>query len=206
MKLLLPNRILPAVTFGRVEDAVPTANAFLEGGLNLIEIPFRTPVAATCISELVKKLPEMHIGAGTILTCEQVHQAKETGAEFGLAPGFNPKIVEEAAKINFPFIPGIMTPSEMELAYEMGCTILKLFPIEQMGGIRFVQSLLGPYKHLNLRFIPMGGINLGNMKDYLVFKEVASVGGSWLATPKLIINQEFETIRKNVADALLQIN
>ena len=202
LQKLFSKRILPAITFDRVEDAEPTARALLKAGLDVMEIPFRTGVAAECIRELVKKVPEMHVGAGTIITKEQIHIARDTGAEFGLSPGFNPKVVEEAIKIDFPFIPGVMTPSELELAYELGCNLLKLFPISQIGGVQFIKAILGPYKHLNLRFIPMGGINQENMKGYLDFNEVAAVGGSWMATPKQIMEKDFKTIQANVAKSL----
>ncbi|MDX9880568.1 MAG: bifunctional 4-hydroxy-2-oxoglutarate aldolase/2-dehydro-3-deoxy-phosphogluconate aldolase [Prolixibacteraceae bacterium] len=202
MNELFSKRVLPAVTFDRAEDAEPTAGAFLKAGLDVMEIPFRTDVAVRCIRELVKNVPEMHVGAGTIITKEQIHMARDSGAEFGLAPGFNPKVVEEAIKIDFPFIPGVMTPSELELAFELGCNLLKLFPISQIGGTQFVKAILGPYKHLNLRFIPMGGIAQENMKGYLDFNEVAAVGGSWMATTKQIVEKDFKTIQENVSKSL----
>ena len=199
---LFSKRILPAITFDRAEDAEPTARALFKAGLNVMEIPFRTEVAAECIRKLVENVPEMHVGAGTILTVEQVHQAKEAGAKFGLAPGFNPKVVTESFKIGFPFIPGIMTPSELELAFEMGCKILKIFPVSLAGGADFIKAISGPYQHLGLQFIPMGGINLENMNNYLRFPEVMAVGGSWLVQDKFIREGDFLTISKNVEETL----
>ncbi|BDD01204.1 bifunctional 4-hydroxy-2-oxoglutarate aldolase/2-dehydro-3-deoxy-phosphogluconate aldolase [Persicobacter psychrovividus] len=194
-------KVLPAVTIPKKEQAVATAKAILAGGLALMEIPFRTEEAAECIALIRKEVPQMHIGAGTILTKEQLHQAKAAGASFALAPGFNPEVVKEAKAIGLPFIPGVMSPSEVELALELGCKVQKLFPATQAGGIGMLKALAGPYGHTGVQFIPMGGVSLKNMNDYLGAPNVVAVGGSWLATKPLIATGDFDQITFNVREA-----
>ncbi len=200
----LQQKILPAVTFSSVAEALPVAEAILKGGLQVMEVPFRTDVAAAIIKAIRKTFPEMFIGAGTLLTVEQIQEAIDAGAQFGLAPGFNPTICREALVRQFPFIPGVMTPSEIELSTEMGFSILKLFPAEQIGGIGFLKSMQAPYARLNLQFIPMGGVSLENMTTYLALKNVVAIGGSWLASRELMAAQAFNTISENVKEALLK--
>ena len=195
-------KILPAVSFEDSSQALKVAGAIRAGGLNVMEVPLRTKEAFVSIKEIRENMPEMYIGAGTILTLSQLHQAKESGAQFGLAPGFNPTIVKAAAEIDFPFVPGVMTPSEIELAIEQSCLILKLFPAEQIGGVGMLAALYGPYKHTGVKFIPMGGISLKNMSDYLAQKNVEAIGGSWIAGKDLIASRDYETITANTEEAL----
>ena len=202
MEQFFKNRNLPAITIEDERQAVSVANAVIDGGLDIMEIPFRTPSAANCIKLIKESVPGLQVGAGTILTPEQVVLAKESGASFGLAPGFNPKVVKEAAMNDFPLIPGVMTPSEVEFALELGCEIQKLFPAAQVGGISMLKALLGPYGHTGVKFIPMGGVSLHNMVDYLEMENVLAIGGSWLATKELIANKDYETITKNVRTAI----
>ena len=199
---LQKNKILPAVTLQSADDAGPVAEAILNGGLSIIEIAFRSHAAASAISVIKKRFPEMLVGAGTVLSVDQLNQAIDAGAEFGLAPGFNPLVSKAALDKKFPFIPGVMTPSEIELANTMGFNILKLFPAAQLGGIDFLKALNGPYEQLQLKFIPMGGVNIKNLHDYLKLKNVIAVGGSWLAAEYLINAKSFAAIRKNVEDAI----
>ena len=198
-------KILPAVTFSNAESALAVAEAILKGGLNIMEVAFRTGAAAESIIEIRKRFPEMIIGAGTLLTSVQLRQAIDAGAEFGLSPGFNPAIADEAGKLDFPFIPGVMTPSEIEIAFASGYRILKLFPAEQVGGISFLKSLLGPYEQLNVQFIPMGGVNPGNIAAFIALDNVIAVGGSWLAAKQLIDDKKFDIIESNVKEALQQL-
>lgn len=195
-------KILPAVTLSNSEDAVEVAEAILKGGLNVMEIAFRTEGAADALHAIRKALPEMRVGAGTILNKVQLKQAIDAGAQFGLSPGFNPAIVEEAGKSGLFFIPGVMTPSEIELAAEMGCSILKLFPAGQLGGTSFLKALQGPYEQLGVQFIPMGGVSLQNMKDYVRLKNVIAIGGSWLASLSLVETKNYAAIEKNVKEAI----
>lgn len=201
MEKLFEKRILPAITFDDSTLAVQVAEAVLKGGLDIMEVPFRTKVAGDSIRLIRNAIPNMKIGAGTILTPSQVVEAKEAGALFGLAPGFNPAVVKEAIKNEFMFIPGVMTPSEVEMALEMGCTIQKLFPASLVGGIDMLKALYGPYAHTDVKFIPMGGVSLMNMSDYLALPNVIAIGGSWLATKDLVSQNKFETICQNVTNA-----
>lgn len=202
MNTLFSKKVLPAVTIEKTNDAVSTATAILNGGLSIMEIPFRTKVAAECIKVIRNEVPEMIVGAGTILTIEQLYESKKAGAAFALAPGFNPVIVKEAKRIGMPFIPGVMTPSEIELSLELGCTIQKIFPVSQIGGINMLKALLGPYGHTAVQFIPMGGVSLDNINEYLSLKNVIAVGGSWLATPVLVNENNWEQIEMNVKKVL----
>jgi 2-dehydro-3-deoxyphosphogluconate aldolase / (4S)-4-hydroxy-2-oxoglutarate aldolase len=201
----LQQRILPAVTFSSPEEALPVAEAILAGGLRVIEVPFRSGVAGTAISMIRAKFPEMYVGAGTLLTDKQMSHALDAGAQFGLAPGFNPSICKNAIQYNFPFIPGVMTPSEIELTAEMGFKILKLFPAAQMGGISFLSAIRSVYVQLQIQFIPMGGVSINNMADYLSLKNVIAVGGSWLATGELVAAKQFGKITEQVREALTKV-
>jgi len=194
-------KILPAVTLEDPSKALDTAKAIYAGGVHVMEITFRTNAAAESIALIRKSLPEMYIGAGTILNKEQLHQAQQAGAQFGLSPGFNPSVAAEAVRMNFPFIPGVMTPSDIELAVEAGCRILKLFPAAPIGGIDFLKALAGPYGHTGVTFIPMGGVSLQNLTSYLSLENVTAVGGSWLAAQQLIEERNYEAIRLNVTNA-----
>lgn len=202
MKEFFAKRILPAVTLEDEDRALKVAEAFLESGLHIMEVPFRTKEAADCIKSIRSHFPEIKIGAGTILSVTQLHEARDSGAQFGLAPGFNPKVVKEAFKLDFPFIPGVMTPTEIELALELQCTMLKLFPVARLGGIEMLRSLQGPYGHTGIKFIPMGGVDMGNMQAYLKEQNVIAVGGSWLAGKELIREKNYDAIRRNTVEAL----
>jgi len=202
MKNIFSKGIMPAVTIADESKAQKIAETILEAGLDVMEIPLRTKSAYKAIEIISTKVPEMKLGAGTILTTTQVNDAINAGATFGLAPGFNPKIVAEAQRKSMLFVPGVMSPSEVELAYEMGCKLLKLFPAENVGGIKMLKALNGPYGHLGLQYIPMGGVNVGNMSQYLEISNVLAIGGSWLATKELISENNFDQIKQNVMDAI----
>jgi 2-dehydro-3-deoxyphosphogluconate aldolase/(4S)-4-hydroxy-2-oxoglutarate aldolase len=199
----LQQKILPAITFWNESDALPVAETFLNAGLPVMEITFRTDVAQHAIHAIRKRFPGICVGAGSLLTTEQVHKAIDAGAQFGLSPGLS-QVCREAADLGFPFIPGVMTPSEIENANSLGYPIQKLFPAEPMGGISYLKAMLGPYEQLNIQFIPMGGVNLNNMHAYLQLKNVIAVGGSWLATNELMSAKNYKAIEQNIAAALLR--
>ncbi|MEP7376747.1 MAG: bifunctional 4-hydroxy-2-oxoglutarate aldolase/2-dehydro-3-deoxy-phosphogluconate aldolase [Chitinophagaceae bacterium] len=201
----LKQKILPAITFDEAEHALPVAEAFLKAGLSVMEIPFRTQAAEQSISAIRKAFPELNVGAGTLLTPAQVQKAMDAGAQFGLSPGYNQTVCKEARRLGLPFIPGVMTPSEMELASEMGYKIQKLFPAAQLGGVSFLKAMQGPYEQLDIKFIPMGGVNPDNMTDYLKLKNVIAIGGSWMVTKELMSNSDYKTIENNVAAALQKV-
>ena len=198
----LNQKILPAVTLTSADEALRVAEAMLRGGLHVMEVTFRSPAAAEAIAIIRKNLPEMFLGAGTLLSVTQLKQAMDAGAQFGLAPGFNPAICQESLEKQFPFIPGVMTPSEIESASAMGFKILKLFPAAQIGGVHFLQAMQDPYQSLQIKFIPMGGVSVDNMHDYRQLKNVIAVGGSWMTKHEFIKAGQFDKITRFVREAL----
>ncbi len=195
-------QILPAVTLNSTEEAIGIAEAFLAGGLNCMEITFRTKAASSAIEAIRKQFPEMTIGAGTLLNVSQIELAINAGAQFGLAPGFNPTNCKYSIEHNFPFIPGVLTPAEIEQAVELGLKVLKLFPVNAVGGGSYLKALNAPFDNLDIKFIPMGGIKNDNLTDYIQLNNVVAVGGSWLTPAKLIKEGDFQQITKNVKEAL----
>ena len=199
---ILAKRIVPVIVLDHVEQAEPLADALLAGGLDIMEITFRTAAAAASIERIARHRPEILVGAGTLLQPDQVVRAREAGAKFGLAPGFNPEVVAKAAKLGLPFSPGVMTPSEIEQALGVGCSLLKFFPAANAGGAKMLQALAGPYGHTGVHFIPTGGINAENMRDYLAVPVVAAIGGSWMVDRKLIQAGDWSTITRLTREAL----
>jgi 2-dehydro-3-deoxyphosphogluconate aldolase / (4S)-4-hydroxy-2-oxoglutarate aldolase len=170
-----------------------------------MEIPFRTAEAAKAVKLISSNFPQMYIGAGTLLRVSDLKEAQSAGAKFGLSPGLNPKVLQAAKDLDFDFIPGVMTPSELELGMEMGFDIQKLFPVAQLGGLDMLKALHGPYSGTGVRLLPMGGISLHNMLDYLHEPMVIAVGGSWLAEKSLIAQDDISLIKANVEAALAVI-
>ncbi len=192
---------IAVVILDDADKAVKLAKTLLEGGVNVMELTLRTPAALAALSKIVKAVPQMIIGAGTVLTIEQLNQAKAAGAAFAVAPGFNPKIVSAAKDAKFNFAPGIMTPSEIEGAVELGCRLLKFFPAGVIGGLKAIKTLVAPYNHLGLKYIPLGGLTPETTAEYLACPLIAACGGSWIAPPKLIIADDWDAIRTNAAKA-----
>lgn len=173
--------IIAVVTLDSPEQAVPLATSLIAGGVSVMELTLRTDAGIPSIQRCVAEVPEMLVGAGTVLTAEQVTQVKDAGAAFGVAPGFNPNVVKAAQAAELPFSPGICTPSELEAAHELGCTVLKFFPAEPSGGLKYLKSMSAPYAHLGLKFIPLGGLSAENAGAYVAEKSVLALGGSWIA-------------------------
>jgi 2-dehydro-3-deoxyphosphogluconate aldolase / (4S)-4-hydroxy-2-oxoglutarate aldolase len=194
VQAILDKRIVPVAVLDRVEDAVPLAAALAAGGLPIIEITFRTPAAVECVRVIKQQFPDMLVGAGTLLTPAQVAQAVEAGAQFGVAPGLNEPVVREAQALKLPFVPGVMTPSEVERALALGCKLLKFFPAEPAGGVKMLQALAGPYSHTGVKFIPLGGVSPQNAGVYLELACVAAIGGTWIADKKLLAAQDWAGI------------
>src|SRR5437870_4197877 len=192
---MFSKRIVPVAAIDALENAVPLARALLAGGLDVIEITLRTPAALDCIREIRRAVPEMLVGAGTILRVEQVEAAVKAGAQFGVSPGLNDAIVLAAQRAGLPFIPGVMTPSEVERALSLGCRLLKFFPANLAGGVDMLNAWRGPYAHTGVSFIPLGGVNASNAAQYLALPNVAAVGGSWIVDKKLIAAHDWESIR-----------
>ncbi len=201
MKNEIEKRKLVAVlTISEVAAAVPVAKALMEGGVTAIELTLRTNEALDCVKAIRKELPDMLVGAGTILSPKQVWQAKDAGAHFGVAPGTNARVISAAQDAGLFFGPGIFTPSDIEAALEYNCTLLKYFPAASCG-MAHLKAMSAPYKHMGVKFIPLGGVNLGNLKEMLSDPLIAAVGGSWLATPELIKAKKFDEICTNAKAA-----
>ncbi len=187
-------KVIPVIAIDSAADAIPLADALLSGGLPVAEITFRTPAAADVIRAMASNRPGVLVGAGTILTLDNLKAAIDAGARFGVAPGFNPKIVEAARKADFPFVPGVCTPSEIELALDAGCKLLKFFPAGAMGGVTLLKALLAPYAHTGVKFMPTGGVNPSNLAEYLAIPAVAACGGTWIASKDDIAEKRWDLI------------
>lgn len=202
---LKDNPLLPVIVLDDLDDTVPLAEALLAGGLSVIEITMRTPAAVEAISILKKHYPEMLIGAGTVTSIELAQRAIDAGASFGLAPGLNTDVVGYFQSNDVLFIPGIMTPSELERGLSLGCKMFKYFPAEQAGGIRFLKSISSPYESYGVSFCPTGGLTLSNMADYIALPSVSNIGGTWLATRQQIAQKEWSVITQQVKQAILKL-
>jgi len=184
--------VVPVVKIDHAKDALELGRALLEGGLPCAEITFRTPAAEEAIQILSSNLPEIILGAGTVLSVDQAEKAVNAGARFIVSPGFNPIVVDWCLENEIPVTPGIATPTEIEMALNKGLNILKYFPAEALGGVKTLKALAGPY--LGVRFIPTGGISVKNLPDYLRLPCVHACGGSWLVKSKLISEAKFGKI------------
>lgn len=173
--------VVAVLVIDDAKDAVPLARALLAGGVTVMELTLRTDAALDALKAIKQEVPEMLAGIGTILTTAQVDAVVAAGAAFGVAPGFNRRIVEAAKAHGLSFAPGICTPSDIEGALELGCKLLKYFPAETSGGLKHLENMAAPYQHLGLRYIPLGGLTAKNMTDYLATPLVPAIGGSWLA-------------------------
>lgn len=191
--------VVPVVVLEDEKDAIPLAEALVKGGLPCAEVTFRTEAAAESIRLMSEKYPEMLVGAGTVLTTEQVDLAVEAGARFMVSPGFDPEIVDYCLGKNIPVFPGCVTPSEVAQAVKRGLKVVKFFPAEQAGGIAMIKAMAAPYH--NIRFMPTGGINPGNLKDYLSCDKILCCGGNWMVKGELIRKGEFEKIQDLVKEA-----
>ena len=194
--------VIPVIVIDAEDDAEPLAEALLAGGLDLIEVTLRTAAAVAALGRIVRRFPEMLVGAGTVVTREQAERCLDLGVSFGVAPGFNPQIVHLFAQRGVPFLPGVLTPSEIEAAYGHGCTLLKFFPAAAAGGPAMLRALAAPYESLGIRFCPTGGVSLDNMKEYLALPQVFAVGGSWLAGKRQIAEKQWSVITQQTREAL----
>lgn len=191
--------IVPVVVLNDAKDAEPLAKALCEGGLPCAEVTFRTDAAEESIRIIAEKYPQMLVGAGTVLTTDQVDRAVAAGAKFIVSPGFNPKVVKYCLDKNIPVTPGTQTPSEMEQAIEMGLDVVKFFPAEPAGGLAMIKAVAAPYTML--KFMPTGGINLNNVEEYLQYDRILACGGSWMVKGDLIKAGRFDEIMQMTKDA-----
>jgi 2-dehydro-3-deoxyphosphogluconate aldolase/(4S)-4-hydroxy-2-oxoglutarate aldolase len=192
--------IVPVVKIDRAEDALPLAKALCAGGLPCAEVTFRTGAAKEAIKIMTENFPNMCVGAGTVLTTEQVDASIEAGAQFIVSPGLNPRIVKYCIEKNIPMTPGTSTPSDIELALEMGLDVVKFFPAEQSGGIAKIKAMAAPY--VNIKFMPTGGISNKNLTSYLDFPRIIACGGSWMVPGDLINAGEWDKIEQLTREAV----
>lgn len=197
-------KIVPVVVLEDAALACDLAGALIEGGLPVAEVTFRTEAAEESIKRISDKYPDMLVGAGTVLTTEQVDRAVAAGAKFIVSPGFNSKVVEYCVNNNILICPGCSTPSDMEKALELGLEVVKFFPAEQAGGLKAIKAMAAPYT--KLKFMPTGGINAGNIKEYLSFNKVIACGGSWMVKSDLVKENKFDEIVKLTKEAVALVN
>lgn len=195
-------RIVPVLVLDDVATGVKMCEILVECGLPAAEITFRTAAAEEVIKEAARLFPELYLGAGTILNIRDLERAFLAGAKFAVAPGFNPTVVKSAIANEWAFAPGVCTPSEVEQAMELGCRFLKFFPAEAAGGVKMIKSLIAPYKHMGVQFMPTGGITTANVAEYLAVKEIVAVGGTWLGKSSDLAAGNFDAIRETVKSAV----
>ncbi len=191
--------IIPVVVLNDAKDAEPLAKALIDGGLPCAEVTFRTDAAEESIRIMKEKFPEMLVGAGTVLTTDQVDRAVAAGAEFIVSPGLNPRIVKYCVEKNIPITPGCANASDIEQAIENGLEVVKFFPAEPAGGLKMIKALAAPY--VGVKFMPTGGINATNVKDYLAYDRILACGGSWMVSGDLVKAGKFDTIKELTAEA-----
>lgn len=198
--ILSQNPIVPVVTIGDVEDAVPLATALLEGGIRIIEVALRSDTALEAIQRISKTLPKMIVGAGTLKREEDFAAAVDVGADFVVSPGTTLALLEAATRYNLPFLPGAATPSEVMRLIHAGYRTQKFFPAAPMGGIDGIRSLAGPFPEVS--FCPSGGVNADNFVDYLALDNVAAVSGTWMTPKSAIAQGDWQTITRLAIDAV----
>lgn len=200
MEQLAEMLVVPVVVLNDAKDAERLADALVQGGLPCAEVTFRTAAAEESIRIMTRKYPEMLVGAGTVLTVDQVDRAVGAGAKFIVSPGFDPEVVDYCMKKEIPILPGIITPSEAAQAVRRGLKVVKFFPAEQFGGVTAIKALAAPYTML--KFMPTGGVSVKNLKDYLSCDKIICCGGSWMVKGELIQNGEYEKIAEMTKEAV----
>jgi len=193
-------KIVPVIVIDDPENAVPLAAALSEGGLNCAEITFRTAGAKEALRRIAAERPEMLAGAGTVLTPQQAREARDAGAQFVVAPGFNPAVVDYCLEHEIPIYPGVCTPTDVEAALSKGLKTVKFFPAEPAGGVAYLKAIAAPYTMM--QFIPTGGINAQNIGGYLAMKSVVACGGSWMAPNDWIAAKQFDRVREATRQAV----
>jgi 2-dehydro-3-deoxyphosphogluconate aldolase/(4S)-4-hydroxy-2-oxoglutarate aldolase len=191
--------VVPVVELPEAELAIPLADALVAGGLSCVEITFRTPAAQAGLEAVRKADPDMLLGAGTVFDEEQLSVAVSAGADFVVSPGTNPELVEACLARDIPILPGVCTPSEIEVARGLGLNTVKFFPAEPIGGVPFLRALCGPYREVS--FVPTGSITASVLPDYLALPQVLACGGSWMVKPEMLRAGEFDRVRSLAEEA-----
>ena len=192
--------IVPVVVLDDAKDAAPLAKALCEGGLPCAEVTFRTAAAEESIRIMSEQFPEMLVGAGTVLTTEQVDRAVAAGAKFIVSPGMNPRIVKYCVEKGILITPGCANPSDIEQALENGLDVVKFFPAEPAGGLKMIKAMAAP--DVGVKFMPTGGLNQNNVKDYLAYDRILACGGSWMVKGDMVAAGEFDKIKELAAEAV----
>lgn len=205
VKMMRDAGIIPVLVLEDVDTGLKVCETLLKGGLKAAEITYRTKAAPEVIKAARKRFPNLLLGAGTVLNTDQLKQAFELGAAFAVSPGFNPIVVQAAIDAGCAFSPGVATPSEIEQAYAMGVRFVKFFPAEAMGGVGMLKSLIGPYRHLGISFLPTGGVTPANAPAYLTVPEIAAVGGTWLGKAEDIKAGNWDKIANDARDAVAML-
>lgn len=200
---LAENPIVPVVVLDRVEDAVPTARALLEGGIRSAEVTFRTPVAIDCIDAIASGVPEITVGAGTVVNKEQARRALAAGAKFLVSPGVSKQVAKVATEANVPLLPGIANPTDIMETLKWGLEVVKFFPASALGGLGLLKAFAGPFPQM--KFMPTGGVNPDNLGEWLSAPFVPAVGGSWMASAKLVHAADFAQITRLSAEAVAKV-
>ena len=193
--------IIPVIVIEDEGKAVPLAQALVKGGLPVLEVTFRTKAAAGSIARIKAEVPGAILGAGPLLTPQMVKDAKAAGAVFGVAPGFDPAVIAAAKEVGLPMVPGIATASELSQALTAGVPMVKFFPAEAAGGVKMIKNLLGAFRFTGVKFMPTGGINLANVRDYLAVPEIVACGGTWIVPKDALAAGDYAAIEKLAADA-----
>lgn len=194
-------RIVAVITVDEVADAVPLARALVAGGICAMELAWRTAEFLPALRAIKQEVPEMLAGAGTLLTPEQVEAVHAAGADFGVSPGLSGRVVAAARRVGLPYAPGVMTPSDLHAAVELGCRFVKFFPAVSSGGLAHLKSIHAPFAHLGLRYLVLGGVSEANAAEYLREPSVVALGGSWIAPPALVRQRAWDTIRERALAA-----
>lgn len=194
--------VVAVVVLDCATEAAPLAEALEAGGIDAVELALRTEGSLAALAQFRHCAPHFLLGAGTVIAAEQVQAVKEVGVDFAVSPGTSASVLAAAAAAGLPFAPGVAVPSDIEIALAYGCNFLKFFPAEPLGGVRFLRTMAAPYRHLQLRYIPLGGLNKANIVAYLQEPLVAAVGGSWVAPRELIAAGNWEEITLRASRAV----
>lgn len=197
-------KIVPVIAVDEAQEIIPLGETLVKNGLPIAEITFRSSAAVNAIRLLRETSPDILIAAGTVLTCEQVKQAKEAGADFIVTPGINPNVVQCCQEIGIPVVPGVNNPMSIEAAFALGISAVKFFPAEASGGVKMIKALLGPYPQLQI--MPTGGVGIHNIKDYLAIPNVVACGGSWFVDKSLITAGNWQEIGRLIQQAKTTIS
>ena len=202
VKTLGDAKIIPVIVIEDEAQAVPLAKALVKGGLPVLEVTFRTQAAAGAIAAIRREVPEAVVGAGTLLTVEQLKAAKAAGAVFGVSPGFDPVVVAAAKDEGLPFCPGIATASELSQALTAGCKMVKFFPAEAAGGVKMIKNLLGAFRFTGVKFMPTGGVKPTNVAEYLAVPEIICCGGTWIVPKDALAAGDYAAIERLASEAV----